>query len=64
MGDKIRLTKAYWHEACDRTACVIDIVDTMLVAHPAIGQTKDIKEKIDKVQELLGEIYQAAGSKM
>lgn len=61
---KVRLTKAYWHEACDRTACVIDIVDTMLVSHPAIEQTKEIKDKIDKVQELLGEIYQTTGSKI
>lgn len=61
---KKKLNPGHWHEATDRTLCVMDIVESMLQVHPAIAFTPALKKKVQKVQDLLGEIYQKAGAKM
>jgi hypothetical protein len=61
---KQKLTPAYWHEACDRTFCVQQIIDNLLSQHPAISQTPHLKIKIEQLQEILSEIYQETGAKM
>ena len=61
---KKKLDKGYWHEATDRTLCVMDIIEAMLWKHPTVTQTPSLKKKIQKVQDILGEVYQEAGAKM
>ena len=60
----IKLTQGYWHEAMDRSHCVTDIIQVMLLEHPAIEQTEDIKNKVLKAQELIAEVYQYCGGKI
>ena len=61
---KVNLTPEYWHEACDRTYCIQEMVDQLLSQHPAIKQTPELKKMVANVQEILGEVYQITGSKM
>lgn len=61
---KEKLNAGHWHELTDRTLCVMDIIDTMLQGHPTISQSATLKKKLEKVQDLLGEVYQEAGAKM
>lgn len=61
---KEKLNKGHWHEATDRTHCVMDIIEHMLYEHPAIAQTPALKNIVEEVQELLGKVYQEAGAKM
>lgn len=61
---KQKLNPGNWHEATDRTDCVINIIQEMLLKHPAIITDKEIREKVKAAQDLLGEVYQLAGSKM
>jgi len=57
------LNEGHWHEACDRTHCVIEIIDNMLVNHPAIAQDPVLLQQVQYAQEILGTVYQAAGEK-
>lgn len=56
------LTKDYIHEAGDRTYAVQIMIDKLLREHPVFTnkreECKAILEKLDKADELLGEIYQ------
>lgn len=61
---KEKLNRGHWHEAADRTYCAMDIIQRMLFDHPAIEQTPDLSNKIEKVLDILGEVYQEAGAKM
>lgn len=61
---KEKINSGYWHEATDRTHCVMEIIQTMLLDHPAINQSIDLKTKVEAAQNILGEVYQEAGAKM
>jgi len=61
---KEKLNPGHWHEACDRTFCLCEIIDTMLLAHPAIKQTPELKKKVEEAQQILAEVYQLTGAKM
>lgn len=52
------------HEALDRSAMILNIIDTHLLQHPVIKLDKELKEKVTKSAELLYEVYQELGSKM
>jgi hypothetical protein len=58
---KVKLNAGHWHEATDRTYCIMQMIDSMLYEHLAISQTPELKQKIEKAQELLGKVYQEAG---
>lgn len=61
---KQKLNPGHWLEATDRTHCVIEMIQIMLLDHPAISQTRDIKVKVEAAQNILGEVYQECGAKM
>lgn len=63
MGKEI-LNAGHWHEATDRTHCVSEIINNMLLWHPAIKQDKYIKSLIEDAQSKLEEAYQLCGAKM
>jgi hypothetical protein len=64
MAKKVKhLDSGYWHEAMDRSYCVTEIIQSMLLDHPAIEQTKPLYKKILKAQELIAEAYQDCGNR-
>ena len=56
------LDEFHYHEALDRAYIVESILNTHLAEHPVIQQHKDLKDKIEKAQELIIEVYQEIGS--
>lgn len=52
------LDEGYFHEALDRTYIAQDYIENTLVGHPVYSQTPALAEKIEKVQEILSELYQ------
>lgn len=61
------LDKFYWHEALDRSAIVADLIQTMLLDHPAFNQKNNIRNKrlrkrVEQAQELILETYQEIGN--
>lgn len=61
---KEKLNPGHWHEATDRAHCVNEIIQTMLLDHPAIKQTKEIRIFIEEAQNKIGEAYQLLGNKL
>ena len=53
----------YQHEALDRTHVVSTLFDDVLVEHPYIVAHPDLKEQVDRISELLGDLYQAIGAR-
>jgi hypothetical protein len=51
-----------YHEALDRCSCVTQIVDDLLLKHPAIAADKCWTDKIIKAEQLISEVYQAIGN--
>jgi hypothetical protein len=51
------LNNLLFHEALDRTAMAGKIVFDMLYDHPVYYQHKELNAKLDKVLELLAELY-------
>jgi hypothetical protein len=60
---KKKLDKFYYHEALDRSYCIANMMEDMLVTHPVIKQNKKIKKLIGKSQRYLLDAYQEIGSK-
>ena len=52
------LTALFFHEALDRTYSAGKIVEDMLYEHPVYHQHPHLNEKLNKVLELLAEMYQ------
>lgn len=61
---KEKLNPWHWHEATDRIHCVMEIIQIMLLDHPAISQSMNLKFKVEAAQNTLGEVYQETGAKM
>jgi len=58
---KENLDKFHHHEVLDRTHVIRCLIEDSLCTHPATS--KKMKKRLDKVQQLLGEVYQMAGSR-
>lgn len=56
--EKEVLDEGYFHEALDRTYLAQGFIEDYLVGHPVYAQTPALAEKIEKVQEILSELYQ------
>jgi cell fate (sporulation/competence/biofilm development) regulator YmcA (YheA/YmcA/DUF963 family) len=61
--NKIKLDKYHYHEALDRSYCVADMIENMLVTHPVIEKHKKIRKHIKKAQRHILEAYQLIGGK-
>lgn len=53
----------HWHEALDRSCICMEMVDRLLLSHPAIESSDELKEKTETAHRLLYEIYQTIGSR-
>jgi hypothetical protein len=58
-GMEVTLDQFHWHEAVDRTAMVANMVEDVLLKHPAIKQTPKLYELAQTVEALLWELYNA-----
>lgn len=56
-----KLDVFHWHEALDRSAICIEMVDRLILFHPAIESNKLLKAKATEAYRLLYEIYQEIG---
>jgi len=55
---KIKLDKYHYHEALDRSYCVADIIENMLITHPVVIKHKKIRKHIKKAQKQILMAYQ------
>lgn len=51
----------YIVEGCDRTHNLLANIEDLLLDHPSVVKA-DVSDKVTKVIQLLGEVYQAVGS--
>lgn len=61
---KEKLNPGHYHEALDRCDCVNQIIDEILLKHPAIAQTPAWRREIEKAQGIIADVYQAIGQKI
>ena len=61
MG-KLKVQPISYFEMMDRTSIILSNVDSFLIQHPVAKANKSISKKLDKVGELLAEIYQESGA--
>lgn len=65
MGEKrkkeVKLDEFHYHEALDRSYMVADIMEVHLINHVVFEKHKHLKEKLEKAQELICEVYQELG---
>ena len=52
--------RLYWHEMADRTHVARCIFYSHILIHP-YSRHPELKEKIHKIAELLGDLYQSVG---
>lgn len=64
MGKSIKklLDEFHYHEAMDRTAMIVDIIDTYLVQHPVFKAEKEYSKKVEEAGMILADAYQIIGS--
>jgi hypothetical protein len=55
------LDEFHYHEAMDRTAMLINIIDSYLIQHPVFKAEKEFAKKIEHAGMLLTEAYQIIG---
>ena len=56
------LDEFHYHEALDRTYIVCNLMEDLLIEHPAIIQNDSLATKVKLAQDLLLEVYQEIGS--
>ena len=63
MGKKRKeeIDEFHYHEAMDRSYLVADILETQLINHIVFEKEKHLKEKLEKAQEIICEVYQELG---
>ena len=59
---KVVLDEFHYHEALDRSYVVAEILENTLIEHIVIQENKQLKEQLEKAQELIIEVYQEIGS--
>lgn len=60
----IELNDGHFPEITDRVFCMQDTWDRLIVDHPAIMQTPELKELAEKIQDQMGALYQKCGAKI
>lgn len=58
---KVELDEFHYHEALDRSYIVADLLETALIEHVVIKKHRNLKNKLQKAQELIVEVYQELG---
>ena len=59
---KSKLDEFHYHEACDRTYLILDMIDSMLINHPVYYKNKKLRKKLKKTQDILWQLYQKIGN--
>jgi hypothetical protein len=59
-----KITPGHWHEAVDRTNCVSEIIENMLLQHVAIREIPEIRRLVEDAQSKLEDAYQLLGVKL
>jgi len=57
----MKIDKFHKHEVLDRIYVIQSNINDFLVEHPVIKSDKKMKKKLEKVQSILGNIYQEVG---
>ena len=57
-----KVDRFHYHEAIDRTYCVIEMIENILIHHPVMSKHKKIKKEIRKAQKTLIDSYQMIGN--
>lgn len=52
-----KLDAFYYHEAIDRTDLIRSIIEDYLAKHPVIKKHPSFTEKVNRVQDILGDLY-------
>lgn len=60
----VELNDGYFAEALDRVHCFQDSWERLIIDHPAIMQTPELKDAADKIQGLMFDLYQKCGAKI
>lgn len=55
-----KLNEFHYHEALDRTYCVIETIDRILLEH-AVFEHKELESKVRKAIEQLSDVYLMIG---
>ncbi|MCK9273214.1 hypothetical protein M0P65_06740 [Candidatus Gracilibacteria bacterium] len=58
-----KLDTFHYHESLDRSWCIVDIIQTILLTHPVIHKHKKIKKQVKKARTHLINAYQMIGNK-
>lgn len=53
----------HYHEVIDRCHVINSMIDDHLLSHPVIDEDVRLREKIEKAQRLISEVYQEVGGK-
>lgn len=63
--DEIKLDEFHYHEVVDRTHITIEFLYNILTSHWVFQapENADLKAKLDKIGEELGEIYQEVSNR-
>jgi hypothetical protein len=59
---KKNLDSYHYHEACDRTYLVVNLINDILMEHPVFQEHKTFRKKIDQITDDLISIYQVTGA--
>lgn len=60
MG-KTKLDEFHYHEALDRSYVVAEMLEEILINHVVIRKHRNLKNKLQKAQLLIVEVYQELG---
>lgn len=63
MAKKLKLTKFHYHEALDRSAIMLDMIDRYLIQHPVCKLDKDVANLVEEAADKMFEAYQLLGKK-
>ena len=59
---KLNLDEFHYHEALDRTLLFSEIIHNHLTTNLVIHEHPKLKERLEEVEDLLGEVYQMIGT--
>jgi len=57
----MKIDKFHKHEVLDRIYVIQSNIEDFLIGHPVIQSDKKMREKVEKVQNILRSIYQKIG---
>lgn len=56
------LDALHWHEALDRTYIVATNFEDLVLLHPAVSQSRELRARAEAISEQLYDLYQRIGA--